>query len=143
MDDSAHYRRTGLGRSTAGPSQASGNVTVTTTPAPSARFSARDLAAMELRDQAHDVEAEPQVRLRGVAARAHRHHRFEQAQRMPFGQRRPVVGDGQHGAPVVAHEPDFDGATRRELDGVGHELVQHLRDEIRRAVDGDFARRAR
>ncbi len=79
----------------------------------------------------------------GVRIRPHRHHRVEQPPDHRRRQRRPLIGHHEDRVVALAREPQFDRSAGGELDGVGNELVEHLRDQVRRAVDGDGLRRQR
>ena len=116
-------------------------MTVTTTPRPSSRSSARALAAVELRDHAHDVETETEVR-RPRAFAAARTDTIDSNRRSLHALAAAAARRWRPSArasSAVARERDLDRAAGRELDGVRDQLVEHLRDEVGRAVDRSAA----
>src|SRR5258708_37985381 len=84
-------------------------------------------AAVEFRDQPHDIEAETQVRL-AAACVAHRDHRFEQLARHRFRQARAAVGDGQHRHIAARIEPHANRLlSGPHIGSVVDHLLPHLR----------------
>ncbi|ESS40103.1 hypothetical protein P355_3092 [Burkholderia cenocepacia KC-01] len=110
--------------------------------APGARARRDHLAAVQLRDVAHDRQAEPQTALRRRERAFRPAERVEQVRQVFRRDALPGVGDGQPHALAGARQRHVDAAARRrELDRVRQQVRQDLAQAF--AVRGNHAGRHR
>src|SRR4051812_8765276 len=91
--------------------------------------------AMEFSDQSYDIQSEAEMRLVLRWLLAHRNHGFKQAVMHILWQWRTFIADRQTYAGCHALQGNADNALRHtELNRIGGQLVQHLRDQFRRTI---------
>ena len=119
-------------------SQPAGSVTVTVVP-PGAGARRHDIAAVQLRDVAHDRRAEPEAALRRRECAFGPAERLEQVRQVFRRNALPRIGDRQpHALACPGQRHDDAPARRRELD----RIRQQVRQELARARGPPESRRS-